>query len=107
MPGRNAFQRAEHGIAELLVKSTGLKAECAQERTHASPLDGIRLCRLHERSAVTGRAGRLGHPQIRDMQPATPYLPEQSAEDLAALAPQEEVDRVVGRQPGGCDVVVV
>src|SRR5215471_16588021 len=102
VPGRILVQRTEHFVAKSLIKWPGLEAVCLEGRPDRTQRLSVGLRILHKPRSVPCTTSLFGDPQISHMQPATPQLAENPAENVAALAAQQEVDReIVGQSCSG------
>src|SRR6516162_5624612 len=102
VPRRILVQRTEHFVAKSLIKWPGLEAVCLEGRPDRAQRLSVGLRILHKPRSVPCTTSLFGDPQISHMQPATPQLAENPAENVAALAAQQEVDReIVGQSCSG------
>ncbi len=68
-------------VPEFLVEGPRLKAVHAQMHTPAAVLPGFLFGGFEELLAVSPSSQRLGHPQEREVQPSSPDIAENAAED--------------------------
>src|SRR5262245_51997871 len=104
---RIPVERAEHLVAESLIKWPGLEAVGLECRPDGAASARVGLCLLHEPGSVSGTAYGFGDPQTGHLQPASPELAEHPAQHVTVLTAQNEVDREVVGQAGSGDIVVV
>src|ERR1700733_11406766 len=70
-------------------------------------LESILMRPRHQFGAVAAPAQRWTHPQAADQHPSTPDVAQQSAENFAAMPSDEKSYRIVVREPGHRDVVLI
>src|SRR5580658_3661732 len=69
--------------------------------------DCVLMRARHQLGTVAAPANRFADPQAAHMEPSTPYVAEQAAEDFAAATSYEKADRVVIREAGDRDIVLI
>src|SRR5690348_2686475 len=100
MTGRIPLQRAEHGVAELLVEVARLEAEGVEPDIAAAARHGLGLGAAQKIAAEPGTAQRLGQPQQIDEQPLPAGPTPQSAQQLAIRVLDQHGEETVSTRTG-------
>src|SRR5262249_278468 len=101
------LERAEHLVAESLIKRPGLKAVCLERGPNRAPRASVSFCILHKPCSMSCTARCLSDPEMSHLQPASPELAEHPAKHITAPTAQDKVDREIVGKASSADIVVV
>lgn len=98
-------ERAEDLVTALLVERPRLEGMRIERGRVAMALHGIGFGLVHQPGRPATATHGVIDPEKRDVQPTTPDASEQPTHRLAAIVPEEEIHRIVGRHTGDADIV--
>jgi hypothetical protein len=85
IPGGPIRQFREDLVPVAFVERTCLKSQGLKEDALAPVSPGLVICGLQEPLAVALAAERLCHPEEREVEPASPHVPERAANHRVAI----------------------